>query len=396
MPESNRSTHHKGINLHIYPSRFAHRTRILKQMRAIWDWHCFDEIHVVAIHDGVLPQEEQIGPDQRVFRLTIPAILQSGGRLRRVLAHLFWMVKIHRTYAKQTIRCINCHNLGTLGLGVWFKIRYGSLLIYDAHELETQRNGWPTWLCWATGVIERLLIRWVDQLIVVGPAIAAWYQNHYGLPDNRVHVVRNVPQKQPIISESIDLKRRMGIPAHHILCIYVGLLDSGRNITMMLESFSRCHRSDIHLLMLGYGPLSNTCQSMAHAHDTIHYHPAVAPDQVVNYITAADVGLVLIEQSCLSYYYCLPNKLFECLMAGVPVLTSDFPEMSQIVHTHACGWCIPPADEALVNFLQELHISAIEQKHHGAKQAASLLDWHHEANTMKQAYQEIIDNTQKY
>ena len=58
---------------------------------------------------------------------------------------------------------------------------------------------------------------------------------------------------------------------------------------------------------------------------------------MIPYAASADVGLSLIEDICLSYYYCLPNKLFECLMAGLPVIVSNLPEMAAIVRDFRVG-----------------------------------------------------------
>jgi glycosyltransferase involved in cell wall biosynthesis len=86
----------------------------------------------------------------------------------------------------------------------------------------------------------------------------------------------------------------------------------------------------------------------------IHFHPAIKPSEILSYTCSADVGLSIIENSCLSYYYSLPNKFFEYIAAGVPVIASDFPDMSAIVNEHKVGWTVDVNEEALSNLIAKL------------------------------------------
>ena len=63
----------------------------------------------------------------------------------------------------------------------------------------------------------------------------------------------------------------------------------------------------------------------------VHVLPAVPPDELCAWVASADVGVMAIQPSTLNHRLSTPNKLFECLAAGVPVVASDFPEMRRIV-----------------------------------------------------------------
>ena len=67
---------------------------------------------------------------------------------------------------------------------------------------------------------------------------------------------------------------------------------------------------------------------------------------MLDYTVSADVGLSLIENSCLSYYYCLPNKVFEYAMAGLPVIVSGLYEMRRIVEAYGIGAVMESETEA--------------------------------------------------
>ena len=69
----------------------------------------------------------------------------------------------------------------------------------------------------------------------------------------------------------------------------------------------------------------------------IYFHKAVSPDVLLDYTSSADFGISTIEDSCLSYRYCLPNKMFEYLMAGIPVIVSNLYEMKRLVESNMVG-----------------------------------------------------------
>ena len=64
---------------------------------------------------------------------------------------------------------------------------------------------------------------------------------------------------------------------------------------------------------------------------------AVPPGRLLEYTASCDFGISLIENSCLSYYYCLPNKVLEYLMCRKPVLVSDLKEMASLVESNGIG-----------------------------------------------------------
>ena len=69
----------------------------------------------------------------------------------------------------------------------------------------------------------------------------------------------------------------------------------------------------------------------------IHFHPLVPHHEVVNLIKSSDVGICFIENVSLSDYFCLPNKLFEYLFAGLNILGSNIPEIVKFITTNKVG-----------------------------------------------------------
>ncbi|MDZ7765466.1 MAG: glycosyltransferase [Melioribacteraceae bacterium] len=106
----------------------------------------------------------------------------------------------------------------------------------------------------------------------------------------------------------------------------------------------------------------------------------------MNYTAAADVGVCLIENISISYYHALPNKLFEYIMAGIPVISSSLPQMKKIVEQYNVGVCVDLEKTTDVsNDLNEMlsDESKLETYKDNCKKAAQELNWDVEFEKVK-------------
>lgn len=241
---------------------------------------------------------------------------------------------------------VHCHDAFALPAGWLLKKRLGCHLVYDAHELESNKNAQNAILSWATLLIEKFCWKQVTLFISVSNSIIRWYMGNLG---SKPHVlVLNSPAIAEEFNARIDPQVRgtyfqdtYRIPTESLIFVYVGMFSSGRGIEICLDAFATGPR-DAHVVFIGSGRLERTIIEYSERHANIHLHKPVSHDHVVALVRNADYGLCLVENVSLSDYYCLPNKLLEYCFARIPVLASDFPEISRLVEQYSLGMCCNP------------------------------------------------------
>jgi glycosyltransferase involved in cell wall biosynthesis len=80
----------------------------------------------------------------------------------------------------------------------------------------------------------------------------------------------------------------------------------------------------------------------------VHFRAPVPLAELLSYSAQADVGVTLLEDTCENHRLALPNKAFEYVAAGIPVVASDLPELGRLVGSYGIGWTVDPADPAAI------------------------------------------------
>ena len=385
-----------GINLHIHPSDFRNETRIRKETKSLADGGISDNIVIAAIwQDGLGLDEHQRLDDKRtVWRVRLKTRKWQGNTFCKIIRHIEWAFKIFKRFRKSPVDFVNCHTLSSLPIGILFRIFSKAKVVYDAHELETERNGWSRPRKALAKILERSLIHKTDMVIVVSDSIAQWYKDRYHL--SNVHVIRNVPYRAKTVEERSDiLKRKFGIGDDELLFIHQGLLGPARGIELLLEVFSQVSRKK-HIVFMGHGPLEQTIRDYESGFPNIHFQPAVKPQEILKYTGSCDVGIHLPQNTCLSYYYSLPNKFFEYIVSGLPVIVSDFPEMAKIVDREICGWKVAPDKKAVMELIESISRENIEEIKINVLRNRDTYVWENKEKRLLGAYNDLFGNQKNY
>jgi len=373
------------INLHLVGNPVAHDSRVLKETASLAGSGLFEQVRVLGLAAGKARSASEGA------RLIEEVALRSRPLPKSLffqsLKFMEWRWRLLRESRGLPVGVVHCHDLLPLPIAVRLKRRTGARLVYDAHELETERVGLRGLRRALARRTERRLMRHVDALVTVSPSIVEWYRARY--PQVEVVLVRNVPERAEQAAAVEPLRARLGVPDDAVLFISIGSFVRGRGIERVLEAFSGPAVRH-HVVFMGFGVLAEQIDAAAASCPRIHRIPAVAPSEVLRFAAGADVGLSLIEDSSLSYRYCLPNKVFESLVAGVPVLCSNLPDQADLVRSHEGGWTVGASLDALVQRLSEISIEEVRRFRADLPNRVSELGWDREAEELIDLYRRLL------
>jgi glycosyltransferase involved in cell wall biosynthesis len=298
-------------------------------------------VHVVfhrPTQTKVLPGSHTMGPGA------------VRGRLRGLVARLTWLLAYIanlRAWGRAVpsvcgeVDAWHLHDLTALA-GVLPALGSGVPVVYDAHELFLESGTaavLPAPIRRLLRAYERRLVARVSAIVTVNDALASVLRRRYGAM--RVEVVHNCPDRWwPPAAKPTLIRDATGIPVDEPVVLYHGALGMHRGIEQLMDALLRPGLEKVHLVLLGPGVMRATYVARSKAPEwteRVHILDPVLPAELLPWVASADIGALPIQRSTLNHYLSTPNKLFECLAAGIPVVASDFPAMHRIVMDDPSG-----------------------------------------------------------
>jgi len=222
------------------------------------------------------------------------------------------------------------------------RLTAGTPYVFDSHEIFLEAGTAARLPGTARRLLrwhERRLIARAAALVTVNDALADALGRRYR--PRRTVVVHNCPPTWSLPAGLPDLLRpAAGLAAGTPVVLYHGAIGTGRGIEQLLEALLQPGLEDVHLIAMGPGEaLADFAALFAEQRwgGRAHLLPPVPPTELLDWVATADVGGALIQPTTRNHILSTPNKVFECLAAGVPVVTSDFPAMRAIVLDPALG-----------------------------------------------------------
>jgi glycosyltransferase involved in cell wall biosynthesis len=229
----------------------------------------------------------------------------------------------------------HAHDLPSL-VAIAPAISSGVPVIYDSHEIFVDA-GAAGRLPGAAKVFlrgyERHLVARVAAVVTVNESLARLLQHRYR--PKRLVVVYNAPPRWDAPAVRPDhIRQALGLERDVRIVLYHGSFSADRGLAPLAEAMLVPGLEHAHLAYVGFGPMTDELVALSREPrfgGRIHVLPAVSPEELSEWVASADVGVMPNQPTSANERLSTPNKLFENLATGIPVVTSDYPERRRIV-----------------------------------------------------------------
>ncbi len=258
-------------------------------------------------------------------------------------------------------------------------------LIYDAHEYFTEvpevvdrpqiKRVWER--------IAQLTIPRTKYAYTVCESLAEIFENQY---NTKFEVVRNTPKRQttdrPITNHQSPI------------ILYQGALNEGRGVAEAIEAMQEIEEAELWLA--GEGDLSQELRELAKklkVTERVKFLGYVEPTDLQQLTPQATIGLNLLENKGLNYYYALSNKFLDYIQAGVPSINMNYPEVRKILEEYEVGLALDRLETP--NVLAAIQQLLKDKKLYNrlkltCEQAAKIYVWEEEEKKLLAFYQRVF------
>ena len=344
--------------------------------------------HAVTILSTTFDEQPLSGWEQMDVQL-LP--IDRSQSLRK-LYPMFWYWAYKRLISIKA-DVFHAHDLDALWPCARAATRLNKPLIYDSHELWTEQSSLVNrpliQSIW--NLLERQLVPQAHRIITVSQAIAESLSDKYQVK-TPITVLRNLPMYQPY-ENSFLLHNELDISTDVPIVLYQGgfLADNG-----LVEQIRAAKNfGDAVFVLMGGGPCEQELKSIVNnegLRNKVYFIDRVPFSKLHSYTCSANLGLCLIKGTGKSFYNSLPNKLFEYMMAGLPIIASNFPEMKNVIQKTGVGTTINPSDIHAISLEVQSILKnrrELDRLHESAVLASKIYNWEKESEVLIRLYSEL-------
>ena len=367
--------------------RFDSRT--LREAETLLAAGC--RVTILAIWDPGLDRLER-HPGYTIHRLRVVTRALPRHPLLLPLKVAEWLARLFLAALRSRPDALHCHNAEPLAAAVAAGALLGKPVVYDCRELTLDRMGYhrlPLPLKWLLAAYEGYFARRCAAVIDVDEARARLLAARY-----RLALPALVPNYPPLIPlcPSDRLRRELGLPESLPIVLYHGLVRADRGVEELIRAVARLPGAA--LAILGPGELASARRLVKElgAEDRIKIPGPVEPHLLPTYTAGADLGVLTLHPTCRNNYYAAPSKVYDYLLAGLPVLLSDFPAFRELV-ARGVGEVVNPTDQEAVSRALEWMLGDPAQLRamgaRGRELAESELNWEQAGHKLLEVYRQV-------
>ncbi len=297
-------------------------------------------------------QTPSVSPDFKNIQFYYIKLINSNFK-----KYLEFIKKVNQILKKNSFSVVIAGDLYSLASGVFYK---KGQLIYDSREIYSKLSAHENkpFIRFCVSLYEKIFLKFVDKVIVTAPSDLKYLQNKYSnYKSCSWHVIHNFPLF--LCSNSkINIRTKFNIPSSCSLVVYQGVLQKGRGLKQLL--LLTAYMPNIYAIIIGGGDSQKKYVKLSKelkVYQKTIFIKKVSYLDLINYTACCDIGWSVIKNLSISNYFALPNKLFEYSLAGLPVVSSNLPNMKAFVEKYDLGVAVSENDlkeqSRAVNFLIE-------------------------------------------
>ena len=386
----------KKVTMFVW-NNFVNDARVLREASALADLdYTVTIIAKKELSEMHLPSSEKIRKGvvvNRPLKLEFPEKITHKIKSSVITKHIpnmllmFKMIMLGRKYNTDVY---HAHDLNTLIQGiVSAKLRLKrKKLIYDSHEVQTSRTHYSFEKIYR---IEKLLLKFVDKVIVENDTRADYHKDLYSKRPTPIHNYSELYNIEEV--KAFPLREVYSIPEDTKIVLYQGGMQEGRGLFKLLDAFKNIENGK--LIMLGDG---KERQNLLDYHrelkleNKVIFIDRVPYQELRSYTKSADIGIQFLENTNFNHYSASSNKLFEYLMAHVPVIGSDLPEIKRVIEEEQVGLIVQEANTVQLNEAIQILINDDELRttlKGNTENAKRKYNWENEKRILNNIYSEI-------
>lgn len=366
-------------------------------------WWCFKDVTRRVLRP--LPE-----PIKKPLRRCLPTLRRIERYISRPLRRIRESILFARhvsgffgLYLVRTMRCTPRASLYYLHAFYQFPAvyclcrRYGARYIYDAHDFYAQLDAdtdassfWRQWVVPFEQRIEQACMRRAAAVVTVNDGIARLIEARF---HRRPLVLRNVHDERLDREPAQTLRERLSLTTEDFLIVSVGNAKAGMAVEPVFTALGRLTRR-VHLAFVGAD--YERQMEMVRSRDLatrVHFVPPVKPNEIVPFIRTADAAIILYYARSVDYQFALPNRFFQPIAAGLPILFPDLPEIRRLAEAHGLGLLIDPESaqsifEAIISLMSDG--DTLAQLKHNIKVARDRLTYQLEEGVLQNLLREMV------
>lgn len=369
--------------------------RVMREATTLAEHHY--AVTIVDVEDGrERPAVEEIAGVRIRHLIPTRSFIRTRFKLRMLASSIYALLR-------SGADVYHAHDLSALPASYIASRLRRRPLIFDAHELPLAGLKGTRWEPFS-GLFKRALSHILPRcagVITVSPYIGREIRTSYHSPV--VTLVRNIPPYQKMVKTD-RLPKRLGLGPEVRIALYQGNVQRDRNLEILVRAASFLE-PDTVLVVMGRADEAVLAQLQGIIEgeglaERVKILPAVPYKELLEWTASADIGLVIISpEYSLNNRWCLPNKLFEYLMAGLPVLATSLDAVADLLSQYGVGRIVaslvPSEIGAAINSMLADHESLDHMRSRIGPAVEEDLNWEKEQDQLLHLYENVLPGTRR-